>query len=104
MSKLSEDFQLQGSVDSSSQAVERGISQLGWSVKESEPPKRFVAGIKMTAFSWPGKVELLLDESAGATNVKMNGSIMGFGPVQKRHLRKSMDELRDAIQSSTGAP
>jgi hypothetical protein len=29
---------------------------------------------------------------------------LGFGPVQKRHLQKSMDELRDAIQSSTGNP
>jgi hypothetical protein len=45
---------------------------------------------------------LLSDGGGATTNVTMNGSIMGVGPVQKNHLKKQMDELRGAIQSSSG--
>lgn len=100
MSKLSEEFQVQGSVDCASQAVDTAISTLGWKVKESEPPARRVVGIKMSAFSWPGKVELLLSGAGESTTVTMDGSILGVGPIQKGHLRKEMEKLRGEIQSA----
>ena len=102
MSKVSDEFQLQTTVDAASEAVQRAVTKLDWKVKESTPPARTVVGIKMSAFSWPGKVEVLLSEAGEGTNVTMNGSIGGVGPVQKKHLTKQMEELRGAIQSSTG--
>ena len=48
---------------------------------------------------WPSNIEVLLaqaDESR--TTVTLNGSIGGYGPIQKNHLKGEMNRLRNAIE------
>lgn len=103
MSKLSEEFRLaMAQADAHSTCV-GAIESLGWKMGENEPD-RVVAKTGWGAFKNPGSIELLLVDAGGtATAVQMNGSIAQVGPIAKRNLRKSMEQLRAAIDSNTGA-
>jgi hypothetical protein len=46
----------------------------------------------------PSKIEVLLSASGDRTMVRLNGSIIGIGPLQKGHLIAEMQRLREAIE------
>jgi hypothetical protein len=55
----------------------------------------------------PSNIEVeLVDAGDGQTEVAFNGSILGLGPLQKKHLREEMAQLRAAIegQAAQGSP
>ena len=52
---------------------------------------------KATSFTWAAKVEIAIRESGAGSEVLLNGSITGMGPVQKGHLRGQVGALRNKI-------
>ena len=51
----------------------------------------------MTSFTWAAKVEVMIEEDGDGSEVLLNGSITGMGPVQKGHLRGQLGALRNKI-------
>ena len=49
------------------------------------------------SFTWAAKVEILVEEDPAGSEVLLNGSITGLGPVQKGHLRGQVGALRNKI-------
>ena len=50
-------------------------------------------------FTWAAEVEVVLTRSTSLrTNVRLNGSIYGFGPVQSGHLKGQVGNLRNRIE------
>ena len=97
MSKLSEQISVTGSADEAKQAARDAIGSLGW--KSEDEGDAIVAKPGMSATAWPSK--LTITASDGSVNV--DGSIMGFGPVQKKHLKNRMAEFRSAVTSRSAA-
>lgn len=50
-----------------------------------------------TSFTWAAKVEVLVKEDGDCSQVWLNGSITGMGPVQKGHLRGQLGALKNKI-------
>jgi hypothetical protein len=99
---MSEEFRLEMPQASAHATCVGAIESLKWKIGDNEPD-RVVAKTGWGAFKNPGSIELLLVDAGGtATAVQMNGSIAQVGPIAKRNLRKSMEQLRAAIDSSAG--
>jgi len=52
---------------------------------------------KANSFTWAAKVEVVVQEAGSGSEVLLNGSITGMGPVQKGHLRGQLGALRNKI-------
>jgi hypothetical protein len=103
MSKLSEQIAVGGSADEAKQACRDAITGLGW--KSEEEGGAIVAKPGMSATAWPSKLTIGVTDAGGSATVNIDGSIYGFGPVQKKHLKKRMEEFRAAVEgrSASGA-
>ena len=97
MSKLSEQITVAAPADQAKQACRDAISGLGW--KSEDEGDAIVAKPGMSATAWPSKLTITVADAGGSSSVNVDGSIMGFGPVQKKHLQKRMEEFRSAVQS-----
>ena len=104
VSKLSEEFRLELPQANAQSVCASAIESLGWKMTERQAD-RVVAKTGWGAFKNPGSIEILLVDAGGtATAVQMNGSIAQIGPVAKRNLSKSMNQLREAIDSTARGP
>ena len=100
MSKLSEEVQLNVPQAQAQQACSDAISKLGW--KSETSGSAIVAKPGMGLTKWPSKLTIgVADAGGSASTVTIDGSIWGFGPVQKGHLRKDIEAFRGALQPST---
>ncbi len=97
MTKLHDEFTIALRVEGASSACRRAIAAIGWHVKESGPD-RIVPKVGVGLTRNPSKIEVLLHESGDQTVVRLNGSILGIGPLQKGHLNAEMNRLRDEIE------
>lgn len=85
--------------DAVEQACRRAISDLGWRLLEDDGRRLVVKEVspKATSFTWSAKVEVVVEEVGASSEVLLNGSITGMGPVQKGHLRGQLGALRNKI-------
>jgi hypothetical protein len=85
--------------DAAEQACRRAISDLGWRLLEDDGRRLVVKEVspKATSFTWAAKVEVVVEEASAGSEVLLNGSITGMGPVQKGHLRGQLGALRNKI-------
>ena len=85
--------------DAAEQACRRAISDLGWRLLEDDGRRLVVKEVspKVTSFTWAAKVEVMIEEDGDGSEVLLNGSITGMGPVQKGHLRGQLGALRNKI-------
>lgn len=97
MTKLHDEFTVGLRVPETSSACRRAIATIGWHVKEIGPD-RIVPKIGVGLTRNPSKIEVLLRESGDQTVVRLNGSILGIGPLQRGHLNAEMNRLRDEIE------
>jgi hypothetical protein len=97
MSKLSEQITVAGSADEAKQACRTAIGGLGW--KSEDEGDAIVAKPGMSATAWPSKLTISVADAGGSSTVNVDGHIYGVGPVQKKHLKKRMEEFRSAVQS-----
>ncbi len=96
MSKYSEQFQVPLPQQEAEAAVKEAVVDCGWGVKE-QGPGRLVPRIGMGVIQNPSSIEVLVFGDNQSTTIALNGSIMGFGPIQKRHITREVGKLRDAI-------
>lgn len=79
----------------------RVVADLGWRVLEQDQTRircKEVA-VASTSFNWPAEVELTLSSvSQSQTSVYLNGSVFGFGPIQKGHLQGQIGNIRNRIE------
>jgi hypothetical protein len=97
VTKLQDEFTIPLPVSKGSFACLDAIATVGWNVETTEPD-RIVAKIGVGVTRNPSKIELLLSESGDQTVVRLNGSIWGVGPLQRRHLDAELRRLREAIE------
>lgn len=101
MTKLHDEFTLTLPLEETSSACRRAVEATGWNVRE-EGPDRIVAKIGVALTRNPSKIEVLVAESGDQTVVRLNGSILGVGPLQKGHLTAEMSRLRTEIEAAAG--
>jgi hypothetical protein len=97
VSKLRDEFTIALPVNKGSFACLDAIATLGWNLKAVEPD-RIITKIGVGVTRNPSKIEVLLSETGDQTAVRLNGSIVGIGPVQKGHLKAEMLRLREVIE------
>jgi hypothetical protein len=97
VAKLHDEFTIALPVGKGSFACLDAIATLGWSVKTAVSD-RIVAKIGVGVTRNPSTIEVVLSESGGRTVVRLNGRIVGIGPLQKGHLNAEMHRLRGAIE------
>jgi hypothetical protein len=103
MSKMSDQFSVPLPLEDASSACHTAIDDIGWKVKVSEPT-RIVPTIGFGLTRNPSKIEVLLAEDGPmSSQVTLDGSIWGVGPIQKRHLQGEMTKLREAIETAVQA-
>jgi len=102
VTKLHDEFAVALPVEQASSACRRAISAIGWNVNEVGPD-RIVPKIGVGLTRNPSKIEVLLQESGDRTVVRLNGRILGIGPLQKAHLNAEMNRLRDEIELAARA-
>jgi hypothetical protein len=97
VTKLHDDFTIGVPVNRASFACLEAIATVGWNVRSVEPD-RIVTKIGVSVTRNPSKIEVLLSASGDRTMVRLKGSIIGIGPLQKGHLVAEMQRLREAIE------
>ena len=97
MTKLHDEFTVAVPIEEASSVCRRAISTIGWSIKEARPD-RIVPTIGVGLTRNPSKIEVLLHDAGNRTIIRLNGSIVGIGPLQKGHLSAEMNLLRDEIE------
>jgi hypothetical protein len=103
MSKISDQFSVPLPLEDASSACHAAIDDIGWKVKVSEPT-RIVPTIGFGLTRNPSKIEVLLAEDGPmSSQITLDGSIWGVGPIQKRHLQGEMTKLREAIETAAQA-
>ncbi len=103
MSKISDQFSVPLPLEDASSACHTAIDDIGWKVKVSEPT-RIIPTIGFGLTRNPSKIEVLLAEDGPmSSQITLDGSIWGVGPLQKRHLQGEMTKLREAIETAVQA-
>jgi hypothetical protein len=97
VTKLDDEFTIALPANKGSFACLEAIATVGWNVKTAEPD-RIIAKIGVGVTRNPSKIEVLLFDSGDQTVVRLNGRIVGIGPLQKGHLDAQMQRLREAIE------
>jgi hypothetical protein len=97
VTKLQDEFTISLPVNNGSFVCLDAIATVGWDVTTAEP-ERIVTKIGTGITRNPSQIEVLLSGSGDQTVVQLNGSILGFGPLQKGHLSAEMKRLREAIE------
>ena len=104
MAHYRESFTLDLPVTSVTNTCQRAFREIGWSVKESTTGFVLKESFKLKwsqllVIRYPATVRVsVAAESQNRTLVDMQGSNLGFGPVQSNHVKKRVADLRGAIE------
>ena len=90
-------FELPTSAADALAIARRLVAERGWSV-ESVTDGRLITRRAMRASAWPITIELSFADAGAGACVKADGKIGGWGPIQRRHLARAMDELRASFE------
>jgi hypothetical protein len=97
VTKLRDEFTIALPVNKGSFACLEAIATVGWNARAVQSD-RIVAKIGVGVTRNPSRIEVLLSESGDQTVVRLQGSIIGIGALQKGHLNAEMQRLREAIE------
>jgi hypothetical protein len=97
VTKLNDEFTIGLPVNKGSFVCLDAIATVGWDVKTAEP-RRIVTKIGVGVTRNPSKIEVLLSDRGDQTVVRLNGRIVGIGPLQRGHLNAQIGRLREAIE------
>jgi hypothetical protein len=102
MSKHNDEFLIHLQIEDVRDACKDAAAELGWRIMEESDNyiscKEVVPQI--TSFTWPAKVDVHLHPDQTQTQVILEGSIFGLGPIQSGHLRGQMGKFRNLIERS----
>ena len=99
MTKVSDQFRLDVSLEDASWACREAIAGMDWDL-ESIESHRLVLRRRMTFSRDPSKIEVLVSEAGpDAATVSLNGEDRwGIGAWDRRNLRGQMNSLRNAVE------
>src|SRR5262245_56942041 len=107
MSTHSEEFPLALPLSDSVSVCRATLRGAGWQIT-SDSDTRLVADEStnpLLSISWPARIEITVGAGPSrGTRVVMNGSIIGFGPIQSGYLRNAMLTLRAAVERAATQP
>jgi hypothetical protein len=103
MSKLSEQVPVGVPEAQARQICADAVGQLGW--RNEQEGDALVAKPGMGMTKWPSKLTVTVSGAGeGASSVNIDGSILGVGPVQKKHLRNDIAAFRSAVEQRAATP
>lgn len=82
-------------------ACQEAVAQLGWRILEQDDSHivcKEELHFKITVMTWPAQIELRWRRDGVNTQLTLNGSIAGFGPIQSGHLKGQVGNLQNRIQ------
>jgi hypothetical protein len=99
MSRHRDSLRVAVDADAAEQACRAAISELGWRVLEDDGRRLVTKEVTPQAisFTWSAKIEVLVEEDGDESEIRLNGSITGMGPVQKGHLKGQVGALKNKI-------
>jgi hypothetical protein len=98
MSKITDEFQVALAPDAAWLACKQAIANIGWGIASADD-SQIVPKMGVGITRNPSKIAVERgDAPDGSTAIRLRGSIVGFGPVQKRHLSGDVNRLRNAIE------
>jgi len=104
MSKHSDNFTLPVAASAAAAAVRSVLEDGRWKILDQSDASFFAQepGDLLTRMYYhPSKVAMFLHPQDGdETMIELHGSIFGFGPLQKRRIRRVLAKLRDAIEEA----
>jgi hypothetical protein len=88
------------------QEFQRAAVQTGWQILSSSHSELVCQEVvNMPATHWPAKVMIRAVTSGGSgSQVTLDGTIAGFGPIQSNHLKQSLENLVEAVSEQVGQP
>ena len=100
MSKHQVEAVLPHSVDDVAMACQEAVAQLGWRILDQSDSGLTCKEVlpQITSMTWPAKIEVEWRQEGSKTRLTLNGSVMGFGPLQSGHLKGEMGNLQNRIQ------
>ena len=101
MSKASDDFFIQLTIDKVRLACKNAVAQLGWRIMEDSPNKIVCKEVtsQMTSFTNPAEVAIILNDQIEKTKITLNGSVIGFGPIQSNHIQGQIGRIKNLIET-----
>ena len=101
MSKAVDEFIINLTKNEAILACKNATAQLGWRIMGDNTDSIICKEIasQATSFTWPAEVTINIIENGEKTKIVLNGSIMGFGPIQSNHLRGQMGRTRNLIEN-----
>jgi hypothetical protein len=80
-------------------ACQEAVAQLGWRILNQSSGGITCKEMSSSAvsFTWPAKIEVTWQGRGTTTKLSLNGSIVGFGPIQSNHLKGQMGNLQNRI-------
>jgi hypothetical protein len=101
MSKASDEFFVNITKGEAELVCKNATTQLGWRIMENNTDSIVCKEIasQATSFTWPAEVTVNIFGDGQKTKVVLNGSIMGFGPIQSNHLKGQMGRIRNLIEN-----
>jgi hypothetical protein len=98
MSKLTDEFSVELDGERAWSTCKQAVADIGWGI-DAFDDTTIVPRIGVGVTRTPSKIEIRrADSDDSATSIQLRGSIMGFGPIQKKHLQAEMNRLRNAIE------
>lgn len=88
------------------QAFQRAAAQIGWQILSSSHSELLCQEVvNMPATHWPAKVTIRAVASGDSgSQVSLDGTIAGYGPIQSNHLKQSLENLVEAVSRQVGQP
>jgi hypothetical protein len=101
MSKALDEFYIPLLIDEARLACKNATAQLGWRIMGDNTDSIVCKEIasQVTSFTWPAEVTINIHGNNEKTKIVLNGSIMGFGPIQSNHLKGQMGRIRNLIEN-----
>ena len=79
----------------------KAVAEVGWRILDQSQNRIRCKEVAVSAisFNWPAEVEIIIfSNGPSSTTIFLNGSIFGFGPIQKGHLQGQIGSLKNRIE------
>ena len=101
MSNFKAELDLPYSLTSVERACHEAVTELGWLVLDQRDNvlvcKEHIA-FTCCSTHYPAHVEIVWMQDGGNTRITLNGSIFYGGPIQNKHLKEQVENLKNRIE------
>ena len=102
MPKYFQSFLLPSSPEQAMLQCRQALGEVGWTIKAVQPDCIVASEgrIRLTSVTWPAKVILRVAGGQRGTEISLDGSVGGWGPIQSNHLKGQLPRLAEMIQTA----